>query len=92
MQSLAVEWAPFGITCNSVSPGPVDTQGANQRLWASREDYQRVAQRVPLGRRLATPADVVGPVLFLASDAASFITGADIVVDGGERLRQLGAE
>jgi NAD(P)-dependent dehydrogenase (short-subunit alcohol dehydrogenase family) len=92
MQSLAVEWAPFAITCNSVSPGPVDTQGANQRLWASREDYQRVAQRVPLGRRLATPADVAGPVLFLASDAASFITGTDIVVDGGERLRQLGAE
>ena len=88
MQSLAVEWAPFGITCNSVSPGPVDTQGANQRLWASREDYEKVAKRVPLGRRLATPADVVGPVLFLASDAAGFITGADIVVDGGERLKQ----
>ena len=92
MQSLAVEWAPFGITCNSVSPGPVDTQGANERLWASREDYQRVARRVPLGNRLATPADVVGPVLFLASDAAAFITGAEIVVDGGERLRQLAIE
>ncbi|MGZ6123382.1 MAG: SDR family oxidoreductase [Myxococcales bacterium] len=88
MQSLAVEWAPFGITCNSVSPGPVDTQGANERLWASREDYERVARRVPLGNRLANPADVVGPVLFLASDAASFMTGADLVVDGGERLRQ----
>ena len=92
MESLAVEWAQFGITCNSVSPGPVDTQGANQRLWATREDYDRVARRVPLGRRLATPADVVGPVLFLASDAASFITGAEIVVDGGERLRRLETE
>lgn len=92
MQSLAVEWAPFGITCNSVSPGPVDTQGANERLWASREDYERVARRVPLGNRLATPADVTGPVLFLASDAAAFITGADIVVDGGEHLRQLALE
>jgi NAD(P)-dependent dehydrogenase (short-subunit alcohol dehydrogenase family) len=92
MESLAVEWAPFGITCNSVSPGPVDTEGANQRLWASREDYDRVARRVPLGRRLATPADVAGPVLFLASDAASFITGAEIVVDGGERLRQVDME
>jgi NAD(P)-dependent dehydrogenase (short-subunit alcohol dehydrogenase family) len=92
MQSLAVEWAPFGITCNSVSPGPVDTQGANERLWASREDYDRVARRVPLGNRLATPADVAGPVLFLASDAAAFVTGAEIVVDGGERLRQLALE
>lgn len=89
MQSLAVEWAPFGITCNCVSPGPVDTEGANKRLWASREDYEKVAKRVPLGQRLATPADVVGPVLFLAGDGASFITGAEIVVDGGERLRQL---
>jgi NAD(P)-dependent dehydrogenase (short-subunit alcohol dehydrogenase family) len=92
MESLAVEWAPFGITCNSVSPGPVDTSSANQRLWASPEDYQRVARRVPLGKRMATPADVVGPVLFLASDAAAFITGAEIVVDGGERLRQLSAD
>ena len=92
MQSLAVEWAPFGITCNSVSPGPVDTEGANSRLWADQAAYDRVAQRVPLGKRMATPKDVVGPVLFLASDAAAFITGAEIVVDGGERLRQLDFE
>src|SRR5438105_9776351 len=92
MESLAVEWAPFAITCNSVSPGPVDTEGANKRLWASREDYDRVARRVPLGKRLATPADVVGPVLFLASDDAAFVTGAEIVVDGGERLRQVGLD
>ena len=89
MESLAVEWAPFGITCNSVSPGPVDTEGANKRLWADEEAVRRVAGRVPLGKRLATPADVVGPVLFLASDGAAFITGAEIVVDGGERLRRL---
>jgi NAD(P)-dependent dehydrogenase (short-subunit alcohol dehydrogenase family) len=89
MQSLASEWAQFGITCNSVSPGPVDTEGANSRLWADRADYEKVANRVPLGKRMATPADIVGPVLFLASDAAAFITGSEIVVDGGERLRQL---
>jgi 2,4-dienoyl-CoA reductase [(3E)-enoyl-CoA-producing], mitochondrial len=92
MESLACEWAPFNVTCNSVSPGPVDTAGANQRLWASREDYDRVARRVPLGRRMATPQDVAGPVLFLASDAAAFVTGAEIVVDGGERLRQFSTE
>jgi NAD(P)-dependent dehydrogenase (short-subunit alcohol dehydrogenase family) len=44
MESLAVEWAPFDITCNSVSPGPVDTQGANERLWATPDDYQRIAR------------------------------------------------
>jgi NAD(P)-dependent dehydrogenase (short-subunit alcohol dehydrogenase family) len=87
-QTLAVEWAPFNVTVNCVSPGPVDTEGANSRLWADREAYERVASRAPLGKRMATPADVVGPVLFLASDAAAFITGANLVVDGGERLRQ----
>jgi NAD(P)-dependent dehydrogenase (short-subunit alcohol dehydrogenase family) len=67
----------------------VDTEGANKRLWADQDAYEKVARRVPLGQRLATPADVVGPVLFLASDAAAFVTGAEIVVDGGERLRSL---
>ena len=90
-ETLAVEWAPFGITVNCVSPGPVDTEGASSRLWADREAYDRVAARAPLGRRMARPADVVGPVLFLASDAAGFVTGANLVVDGGERLRQLQA-
>ena len=88
-QTLAVEWAPFGITVNCVSPGPVDTEGANSRLWADRAAYERVAARAPLGKRMATPADIAGPVLFLASDAAAFVTGANLVVDGGERLRQL---
>lgn len=88
-ETLAVEWAPFGIAVNSVSPGPVDTEGANARLWADRESYERVAARAPLGKRMARPADVVGPVLFLASEAAAFVTGANLVVDGGERLRQL---
>ena len=41
---------------------------------------------------MATPADVVGPVLFLASDDAAFVTGAEIIVDGGERLRQVGLD
>jgi NAD(P)-dependent dehydrogenase (short-subunit alcohol dehydrogenase family) len=91
-QTLAVEWAPFGITVNCVSPGPVDTQGANSRLWADRAVYERVAATAPLGKRMATPADVVGPVLFLASDAAAFVTGANLIVDGGARLRQLTGE
>ena len=91
MQTLAVEWAQFGITANSVSPGPVDTKGAGDRLWADSAAYKRIADRVPLGKRMATPADCVGPVLFLASDAAAFVTGAEIVVDGGERLRNFGA-
>lgn len=85
-QSLAVEWGGAGITVNSVCPGPVSTEGANSRLWPDPETMQRMTRRIPLGR-FPTPEDCVGPVLFLASDAAACITGASIVVDGGERLR-----
>ncbi|WP_373048905.1 SDR family oxidoreductase [Vulgatibacter sp.] len=85
-QTLAVEWAASGVTVNAVCPGPVATEGANQRLWADPATMERIGKRVPLGR-FATPDDCVGPVLFLASEAASFVTGASLVVDGGDRLR-----
>ena len=78
-----------GCWTADLAKAAVDTEGAGTRLWADKEAYQRVAERVPLGKRMATPADVVGPVLFLASDDAAFVTGAEIIVDGGERLRQL---
>ncbi len=87
-ESLAVELGPSGITVNTVSPGPVSTTAANARLWPQQEMMERIARTVPLEQRLATAQDVVGAVLFLASPAASFITGADIVIDGGNRLRQ----
>ena len=88
-QSLAVELGPSGITVNTVSPGPVATDAANERLWPQQRAMDLVARPVPLGSRLATARDVVGAVLFLASPAADFITGADIVIDGGNRLRQV---
>lgn len=74
-----VELAPLGIRVNSVYPGPVDTQllqlnppGFNAML----------AELTPL-KRLAQPEDIASVVLFLASDAATFVTGAELVVDGG---------
>ncbi|MDH5526381.1 MAG: SDR family oxidoreductase [Nitrospirota bacterium] len=93
-QSLAVELAPEGITVNTVSPGPVWTQSWEREAaeLAARESIpvagvrQRLrngaAARVPLGR-IGEPEDVAGICLFLASPAASWITGADIPVDGG---------
>lgn len=86
-ETLAVEWGPLGITVNAISPGAVDTQGANSRLWSESGTMQAMARRIPLGQRFATPHDCVGAVLFLASDAAGFITGANIAIDGGQRLR-----
>lgn len=87
-QTLAVEWAPFGVRVNAVAPGPVSTEGANQRLWAAPEVMERLERRVPLGR-FARADDCVGPVLFLCSEAARFVTGAVLTVDGGEALRRI---
>ena len=77
----AVQHAQDNIRCNSVHPGPIDTpmtQGLNADP-ASREQRLR---RVPLGR-VGTPEDVAYGVLYLASDESSFVTGSELVIDGG---------
>jgi NAD(P)-dependent dehydrogenase (short-subunit alcohol dehydrogenase family) len=86
-ETLAVEWGPFGITVNAIAPGAVSTSGANERLWSQEDTMARMARKVPLGQRLGTPDDCVGAVIFLASDAASYVTGAVLAIDGGQRLR-----
>ena len=80
-KSLAIAYAPDGIRVNAVAPGWI----ATQLTQALQEDYQRseaILSRTPLGR-WGEPADVAGPVLFLASDAARFVTGVVLPVDGG---------
>lgn len=80
-KSLAVEWAERGIRVNSVSPGYVLTAMTAE----SRRDPDRIEEwfRYTPMRRMAQPGEIAGPVLFLASSAASFVTGADLAVDGG---------
>ncbi len=87
-KTLAVEWAQFHIRVNSISPGPVKTEGANKRLWADPNMQEQISKEIPLGY-MATPEDLVPVILFLASDESRYITGADIIVDGGEMLRGL---
>ena len=77
--SLAVEWAPFGIRVNSISPGYLETEQTNYVESAIKEVW---IQRTPLGR-LGKPKDIGGPIVFLASDASEYMTGADLRVDGG---------
>jgi cyclopentanol dehydrogenase len=79
-KSIAVYHARDGIRCNSVHPGPVDTKMGHEAVPESvREDR---LSRIPLGR-FAEPQEIASAVLFLASDDASFITGAALPVDGG---------
>jgi NAD(P)-dependent dehydrogenase (short-subunit alcohol dehydrogenase family) len=80
-KSLAVAWAGDGIRVNAIAPGWIETA----MTVPARSDAARnraILERTPLGR-WGTPADLVGPALFLASDAARFVTGAVLPVDGG---------
>ncbi len=80
-KSLAVAWAEDGIRVNAIAPGWIETPMTEPaRFDAARN--RAILDRTPLGR-WGTPDDIVGPALFLASDAARFITGAILVVDGG---------
>jgi NAD(P)-dependent dehydrogenase (short-subunit alcohol dehydrogenase family) len=84
-KSLAVAWAEDGIRVNAIAPGWIETP----MTVPARSDAARsraILDRTPLGR-WGTPDDVVGPAVFLASDAARFITGAVLVVDGGYSAR-----
>lgn len=83
-RTLAVEWGPYGIRVNGIAPGPIDgTEGVRRLLEGDKRD--RVVRLNPL-RRLGTVQDVAGACLFLCSDAAAFINGVTLVVDGGQWL------
>ena len=77
---LALELAPAGVTVNTVAPGATDTP-LNTTAW-SPEVRRTYEERIPLGR-IGLPEDVSNLVLFLASDAAHYITGQEVIVDGG---------
>lgn len=79
-KSLALELAPYGITVNVICPGITDT--AQPRGHQTEEQIYAQGQRIPLGR-IGQPEDLAGPAIFLASDAAGFITGQTILVNGG---------
>ncbi|TPN80525.1 3-oxoacyl-ACP reductase FabG [Mesorhizobium sp. CU2] len=78
---LAGEWAGHGIAVNSVAPTFIWTDGTRPSL-ADKDFHAHVLGHIPLGR-IGDPIDVAGTVVFLASPAASLITGANILVDGG---------
>ena len=88
-RTLAVEWGRFGVRVCALAPGPIgDTEG--MRRLAPGEIGKRMVSTVPLGR-LGTVRDVAGAAVFLASDAAAWVTGAVLVVDGGQSVVGAGA-
>lgn len=81
MQSMAIALGPHGITCNSLMPGAIATD-INADDWRDEGKRAYLEGRIPLGR-IGAPADLGGPAVFLASDAARYVTGASLLVDGG---------
>lgn len=84
-KQIAVQWAAYGIRCNSVCPGTVDSPWVG-RLLADAEDPEarraQLVSRQPMGR-LGMPHEIAAAAIYLASDAAAFVTGTDLVIDGG---------
>jgi NAD(P)-dependent dehydrogenase (short-subunit alcohol dehydrogenase family) len=80
-RALAIEWGRYGVRVNAVAPGVVDTPLLRANIPPDHLQYAMV-DRNPLGR-LARPEEQAGPTLFLLSDAASYVTGSVMTVDGG---------
>lgn len=83
-RAMAIELAPT-VRVNAVSPGPIETDMTRDGVPAgmSYEQYRELVMQYPYLRRMGRPEEVAQAILFLASDAAEFITGADLSIDGG---------
>jgi len=81
-RTLAVEWGPHGINVNCITPGFTRTPLVEEAFRRAGADLTKVRQHVPMGR-LAEPQDIADAALFLVSDAARYITGVTLPVDGG---------
>jgi NAD(P)-dependent dehydrogenase (short-subunit alcohol dehydrogenase family) len=84
MRALAKELGPSGVRVNAVAPGLIETR-FSAALFQDRAAYERIIGQTPLGRH-GQPDDIGGAVVYLASDAAAYVTGQVLIVDGGGRM------
>ena len=84
-RSLAAEWGVYGIRLNAIAPGPFPTKGAWERLVPSPEIAEQMRSRVPL-QRFGEPHELADLAAFLLSELSAYMTGAVVVLDGGEHL------
>ncbi len=80
-KSTAVQYGAEGIRANSIHPGPIDTAMGDQ-VWPDAGSREEAIERTVL-KRIGTPEDIANGALFLASDESSFMTGTELVIDGG---------
>ena len=81
-KATAVQYAKEGIRANSIHPGPIDTTMIQQVWQGDAQNREEAIARTPLGR-IGTPEDIAYGALFLASNESSFMTGSELVIDGG---------
>jgi len=82
-RSMACEWGSSGIRVNTLSPGYIASPIPKERYAKDPEALKTIEQQNPLGR-ISSPEEYRGAVVFMLSDASGFMTGSDIVIDGGE--------
>jgi 2-deoxy-D-gluconate 3-dehydrogenase len=76
-----VEWGKYGVSVNCIGPGVIKTP-MTMKAFSDPEKYEALVSRVPLGR-LGEPDDLIGAVVFLASEASNYVTGQTIYIEGG---------
>ena len=84
MKTLAVEWGPYGIRANYVSPGPIEGTEGVDRLIIAQGKSDQVLERIPLGT-FGEGKDVANAIVFLASESGKYISGAELAIDGASQ-------